>query len=929
MLQRASTCILALALVASSSLIVPHTHQASAQTGTSSAQRTLEVSGGGWGHGVGMSQYGALGRAEAGLSHTQILQFYYEGTEILQRSDLVPLSVNVLVNVHSQTVFRPTGQISVHMDGVLLDTTSNTLTVKRLDGGWYINSSNIDWCKGFCAGMILTVKFEPGEPVRVSNTANGTKRYAHGEFELTPASSGAKRCGSRARANYCLVIKDLTMQQYLYGVAEMSSSWHVEALKAQAIASRSYAVAKISERTNWGSPFHLYTSVQDQEYRAWDKESGDRARNRWRNAVNSTDDVLVLYRPATSATQGTSTTTTTTDTTPATTTTTTPPTTDTDTTTTPTDTTTTTPTTDTDQETRLRLGLDDPYLDSPPDNSHLNSPPPSGGNLDNTDSGNGSTRETNPPVEETVDLSLRVATTFYSASNGGHSIAPEVRWASARPYLKAKPDPYDAAINAQGNAKNPYHNWTRSYSYRDLSRWLAEYPIVNLDVGDLTDITMEHDTSSGHADSGHIDTAVVTLIGSKRTLEVRKSDGTSYGYRFYNVIQVGCRKTPGCKPLLSTKFSFTSRHVDVLNGNGDDDNGNGSDDGMNGDGGVDGNGDGNAGDNNNDLPPNLCVSNTQSTQSTGSEDRDDTTTDDTTTTTDIYAVDDLVFEGLVGSSSEPETDRDTGADENTAEVDSYLPFTDITSSSPYRDAVQWIFNSGITQGTTATTFSPNRFVSRIHFALFLWRFAGCPVSDVVDTQFTDVNASSETGNASSELVQAVNWLKEEEITAGCSVEQSDLFCPHKLLTDAQIATFLWRFASDSFMSDSSASDATTPPTSATTTPPTSQPISPTTTPFLPPISSASLDSWRDSMVSSSHQNSIHWILQWDIWVDNDFNKLSDLPPDFSQADIEERFKLEATVSRARMAVYLWNLACSAAISARASRLSPFVSSCSL
>ena len=83
------------------------------------------------------------------------------------------------------------------------------------------------------------------------------------------------------------------------------------------------------------------------------------------------------------------------------------------------------------------------------------------------------------------------------------------------------------------------------------------------------------------------------------------------------------------------------------------------------------------------------------------------------------------------------------------------------------------------------------------------------------------------------------------------------------------------------------------------------------------------------MVSSSHQNSIHWILQWDIWVDNDFNKLSDLPPDFSQADIEERFKLEATVSRARMAVYLWNLACSAAISVRASRLSPFVSSCSL
>ena len=81
------------------------------------------------------------------------------------------------------------------------------------------------------------------------------------------------------------------------------------------------------------------------------------------------------------------------------------------------------------------------------------------------------------------------------------------------------------------------------------------------------------------------------------------------------------------------------------------------------------------------------------------------------------------------------------------------------------------------------------------------------------------------------------------------------------------------------------------------------------------------------MSSSSHTNSIHWMLQWDIWVDNDFKKLSESQPDFSQADIEERFLLEAPVSRARMAVYLWNLACSAATSVRVNHLSPFVSGC--
>ena len=40
------------------------------------------VTGGGYGHGVGLNQYGALGQAQAGRSYHDILSFYYPGTEI-------------------------------------------------------------------------------------------------------------------------------------------------------------------------------------------------------------------------------------------------------------------------------------------------------------------------------------------------------------------------------------------------------------------------------------------------------------------------------------------------------------------------------------------------------------------------------------------------------------------------------------------------------------------------------------------------------------------------------------------------------------------------------------------------------------------------------------------------------------------------------
>src|SRR5687767_2981542 len=50
--------------------------------GPAQARRTVVIKGGGWGHGIGMSQYGAYGRAKRGDKAADILTHYYSGTEV-------------------------------------------------------------------------------------------------------------------------------------------------------------------------------------------------------------------------------------------------------------------------------------------------------------------------------------------------------------------------------------------------------------------------------------------------------------------------------------------------------------------------------------------------------------------------------------------------------------------------------------------------------------------------------------------------------------------------------------------------------------------------------------------------------------------------------------------------------------------------------
>ena len=108
------------------------------------------------------------------------------------------------------------------------------------------------------------------------------------------------------------------------------------------------------------------------------------------------------------------------------------------------------------------------------------------------------------------------------------------------------------------------------------------------------------------------------------------------------------------------------------------------------------------------------------------------------------------------------------------------PFTDVSESAYYYEAVLWAVEQGITNGTTATTFAPNATVTRGQTVTFLWRNAGSPATG--NGSFTDVAAEAF-------YASAVAWAVSEGITNGTT---ATTFSPNSNCTRAQIVTFLYR-----------------------------------------------------------------------------------------------------------------------------------------
>ena len=221
------------------------------------------VTGHGWGHGVGMPQYGAYGYAQHGWTYRQMIGHYFTGTTI----GAAPVSqVRVLLAAGQKTV-----------------TISSTVPFRVKDGLGKVHAVTSPSVK---FGPGLRVPLAPGKKAQqltgpLTFTAGAEpltfKRPYRGALQVDLDDAGKLR-----------VINVVGLEKYLYGVvpAEMPASWSPEALKAQAVVARSYALA---ERKTTG-PFDLYPDTRSQMYLGVDHEQPSA-----NAAVDATAGQVVLY----------------------------------------------------------------------------------------------------------------------------------------------------------------------------------------------------------------------------------------------------------------------------------------------------------------------------------------------------------------------------------------------------------------------------------------------------------------------------------------------------------------------------------------------------------------------------------------------------------------------------------------------------------
>jgi stage II sporulation protein D len=224
---------------------------------TSPASSVVVFSGHGWGHGLGMSQWGAYGYAKHGWTFDRILTHYYTGTTL---GPAKVASVRVLLASAKKTTIESTDTWTV------VDAAG---TKAALDPGPLVLKPNLT-----LAGhpeLQPPFTFVGKQPLIVDKVPYRGKINVSSDGKLVQ------------------VIDTVGLESYLKGVvpAEMPSSWPPEALKAQAVAARSYALANVTT----GRAFDLYGDTRSQVF------GGVKAENAATSAaVDATKGQVVLYK---------------------------------------------------------------------------------------------------------------------------------------------------------------------------------------------------------------------------------------------------------------------------------------------------------------------------------------------------------------------------------------------------------------------------------------------------------------------------------------------------------------------------------------------------------------------------------------------------------------------------------------------------------
>ena len=293
-------------------------------SGASSAEISgfdVVVHGGGWGHGIGMSQWGAQAMALSGSTYHQILSHFYTGVQfgaVKPAGSIEQLADPVRVGVGPNRIsvsFVPiggNGELCVLAlpdegdEGEGGGEAETKCFTTQPQEQWFMYGTEAtanpeDTClitKGaqvmarsqLCEGTLTWTN----QPSTRMNFPGINRTYARGKIHFTPVYDGAQPNG---RLHVSVAA---SMDEYLYGLGEVPNSWHMEALKAQVLAARSFALYRIWAINN--SPnfpgnlrpdcaCQLLATTVDQAYQGWATNGLTEGANngaRWRTAVDET-----------------------------------------------------------------------------------------------------------------------------------------------------------------------------------------------------------------------------------------------------------------------------------------------------------------------------------------------------------------------------------------------------------------------------------------------------------------------------------------------------------------------------------------------------------------------------------------------------------------------------------------------------------------
>jgi stage II sporulation protein D len=228
-----------------------------------------KLSGRGFGHGIGMSQYGAEGMARKGKNFREIIKHYYTGVDVTPSKTR---SIRVLLQA---SVSRVKLRGATRASGGRSLAANRTYTVKRSGSALRLYDGD-----KLIATYNDTFIVTGSKPIKLLGRAlNGRSGGTYrGGFELSRGVFGG-----------VTAVNDVGIDDYVQGVipGEVPPAWRMETLKAQAVAARTYALATDAG----GSVFDQYPDTRSQVYLG---VSGEHSRSN--QAARETSELVATYK---------------------------------------------------------------------------------------------------------------------------------------------------------------------------------------------------------------------------------------------------------------------------------------------------------------------------------------------------------------------------------------------------------------------------------------------------------------------------------------------------------------------------------------------------------------------------------------------------------------------------------------------------------